>query len=229
VVLQGPAKRQMTVADNLARIRKALGSNHVKLIAVTKTASASQVEEAFEHGVTEFGENRLQDALRRREELPPSVATTSNWHFIGHLQTNKVKQVVGQFGLIHSVDSQRLVNEVSAVAARKGVEQSILLQVKIVEDDDKSGFVPAELCKIFPALLELPNIKIEGLMAMAPFSEDRFVWRRCFLGLKQLRDELSAKYGVELKELSMGMSADWQEAVECGATMIRLGRAIFDS
>jgi pyridoxal phosphate enzyme (YggS family) len=217
----------MTVADNLARIRQALGSKPVKLIAVTKTATPSQVTEAFDLGVTEFGENRVQDASNRREKLPPHVARSSNWHFIGHLQTNKVKQVIGKFGLIHSVDSMRLAQEISDVASKKGIVQPILVQVKIVDDGEKSGFEPDDLRKGFAALLALPSIKIEGLMTMAPFVEDRFVWRRCFVGLKELRSELAQEHGVELKELSMGMSADWQEAVDCGATMVRLGRAIF--
>lgn len=221
-------RKGMSVADNLARIREAIGEYPVKLIAVTKTASPAQIEEAFKVGVTEFGENRIQDALKRREQLPPQVATQSNWHFIGHLQTNKVKQVIGNFGLIHSVDSLHLAEEISKTAAKQNVIQPILLQVKVAEDPGKSGFSEAQLEQEFPKLLQLSNIKIEGLMTMAPFTEDRFIWRRCFVGLRELRDKLSSDHGVELKELSMGMSGDWQDAIECGATMIRLGRAIFN-
>ncbi|HEY9718488.1 MAG TPA: YggS family pyridoxal phosphate-dependent enzyme [Trichormus sp.] len=217
------------MADNLARIRQAIGSNSVKLIAVTKTASPSQVEEAFDNGVTEFGENRIQDAIERRESLPPPVATGSNWHFIGHLQTNKVKQAIGNFTLIHSVDSLRLAQEIARVAANKAVTQAILLQVKMADDPAKSGFTPDELREAFPELLKLTHIKIEGLMTITPYTDDRFVWHRCFAGLKELRDELSHQFNLELNELSMGMTADWQEAVACGATMIRLGRAIFDT
>ncbi len=219
----------MTVASNLARIREAIGTHPVKLIAVTKTASPSQVEEAFASGVTEFGENRLQDAMRRREQLPPNVATNCNWHFIGHLQTNKVKQVLGKFRLIHSVDSLRLAQEISEVAEKQGIIQSILLQTKIEEDPTKSGFSPEQLRQEFAQLSALPNVKIEGLMTMAPFNDDRFVWRRCFVGLKELRDELNKTHNAGLTELSMGMTSDWQEAIACGATMIRLGRAIFNA
>jgi pyridoxal phosphate enzyme (YggS family) len=219
----------MSVADNLARIREALGSRPVQLIAVTKRASASQVEDAFAHGVTEFGENRVQDALARKEMLPPPVATGSNWHFIGRLQTNKVKQVIGNFSLIHSVDSLHLAQEISRTAEKKGLVQPILLQVKIAEDPSKAGLSVEDLKQILPEVLKLSHVKVQGLMTIAPLTEDRFVWRRCFVGLKELRDELSRTHGVELKELSMGMTDDWQEAVAAGATMIRLGRAIFES
>jgi pyridoxal phosphate enzyme (YggS family) len=219
----------MSVADNLAPIRQAIGSQPVKLIAVTKTATATQIEEAFRLGVTEFGENRIQDAQKRRAGLPPAVATNSKWHFIGHLQTNKVKHVVGEFALIHSVDSLHLAKEISQTSQKKGLVQPVLLQVKVVADPGKSGFAPDELLEVFPALLELPGIDMQGLMTITPFTEDRFIWRGCFIGLKDLRDRLSGQYGVELKELSMGMSADWPEAIACGATMIRLGRAIFAS
>ncbi|MGH9553843.1 MAG: YggS family pyridoxal phosphate-dependent enzyme [Terriglobales bacterium] len=221
-------QKGMSVADNLARIRQAIGSAPVKLIAVTKTASPSQIEEAFKYGVTEFGENRVQDALDRRRLLPPNVAAASNWHFIGHLQTNKVKQAIDAFALIHSVDSLRLAQEISRAAGKAEKIQPILLQVKLVADDNKSGFSVAELKAAFPALLNLPNLRLEGLMTIAPFTDDRFIWRRCFAGLKELRDALAREHKVELKELSMGMTGDWQEAIECGATMIRLGRAIFD-
>jgi pyridoxal phosphate enzyme (YggS family) len=219
----------MSVADNLARIRQAIGSNSVKLIAVTKNASPSQVEQAYDNGVTEFGENRIQDAIERRRSLTPPAATGSNWHFIGHLQTNKVKQAIGNFTLIHSVDSLRLAQEIAKVSANKAVTQGILLQVKMADDPAKSGFTPDELREAFPDLLKLTHIKIEGLMTITPYTDDRFIWRRCFAGLKELRDELSHQFNVELNELSMGMTADWQEAVACGATMIRLGRAIFDT
>lgn len=216
------------MADNLARIKNTIGARPVTLIAVTKTASTAQIEEAFNCGVTEFGENRIQDAMSRRQALPPNVEAQSNWHFIGHLQTNKVKYVAGNFSLIHSVDSLRLAREISSLCAKKSLGQRILLQVKVLDDENKSGFSPEELKSCFSELLALPNLQIEGLMTMAPFVDDPSVWRQSFQGLKALRDELQANFSVELKELSMGMTEDWQEAIECGATMIRLGRAIFD-
>jgi len=215
------------VASNLARIRGAMGGSKVTLIAVAKSASLTQIEEAFENGVTEFGENRIQDAIDRRGNLPERIAANCNWHFIGHLQTNKVKKAVGYFQLIHSVDSLRLASEISLEARKKNMVQSVLLQVKILSDDTKSGYNPETLKKEMAELLSLSNIKIEGLMTISPLIEDRETWFRCFNGLRNLRDELEQKHSIELKELSMGMSADWLEAVEAGATMVRLGRAIF--
>lgn len=214
----------MSVADNLARIRKTIGAAPVKLVAVSKNVAPAAIEQAFDCGVTEFGESRVQDALAKRSLLKIKNA---NWHFIGHLQTNKVKQVVGHFALIHSIDSMHLAAAVSKTAVDQNMVQSVLLQVKIVPDISKSGFDPEELKSKFVELNQLPGIKIEGLMTIAPLTSDRIIWRQCFTGLKSLRDELEKDYGVVLKELSMGMSQDWQEAISCGATMVRLGRAIF--
>jgi PLP dependent protein len=217
----------MSVAANLARIRDTIGCSEVRLVAVTKNVAMAHVEEAFKNGVTEFGENRVLDAVEKQNAVPPYMADKIRWHFIGHLQTNKVKKVVGNFALIHSVDSLRLAEEISREAQKRSIEQPILLQVKVVEDNTKSGFSPEELKAQFETIRALPNLKIEGLMTMAPFVDDQNVWRQCFNGAKQLRDELETAHGVKLKELSMGMSDDFQEAVRCGATMVRLGRAVF--
>lgn len=217
----------MSVADNLARIRETIGNQPVRLIAVSKNAGLASIAEAFDLGVTEFGENRVKDALEKFKVLPRSVSENASWHFIGHLQTNKVKQVVGRFALIHSVDSLRLAQAVSQEAERQGIRQPVLLQVKVVEDESKFGFTPGELKRDFRDLARLPALSLAGLMTMAPQTEDREVWRRCFLGLRDLRDDLEREYGATLPELSMGMTNDWQEAVRCGSTMVRLGRAVF--
>ena len=217
----------MGVTANLARINEELAGKQVRLIAVTKKAETSQMEEAFGLGVTEFGENRIQDALAKREKLSPSLVQNAKWHFIGHLQTNKVKQAVGNFSLIHSVDSLKLAREISRVASSRGMTQAILLQVKLAEDADKSGFSKNELLSQFDEISKLPNLRVEGLMTITPLTDDPSIRKQCFTGLSQLRSELEASHGVSLKELSMGMTNDWQEAVDCGATMIRLGRAIF--
>jgi pyridoxal phosphate enzyme (YggS family) len=224
-------QKGMSVADNLARIKETIGDRPVKLIAVTKTAKPAQIEEAYGCGVTEFGESRIQDALTKLKVLPPQVVSTTNWHFIGHLQTNKVKQAIGKFVLIHSVDSLHLAQEISKVAVSLSMDrqivQPILLQVKVAEDPGKSGFSAAQLRAQFSQIFDLPNLKIEGLMTIAPLTEDKNVWRQCFEGLRNLRDELEKQHGVNLRELSMGMSTDWQEAINCGATMVRIGTAIF--
>lgn len=216
----------MSVAANIAGIKERLGARPVKLIAVTKTASVAQIEEAYAAGVTEFGENRIQDALKKREELSPP-AVHANWHFIGHLQTNKVKAAVGQFALIHSVDSLRLAKEISEQASKQNLVQSVLLQVKVVPDDQKGGYQPDQLRAEIADILTLKGLKVEGLMTMAPLTAERKTWQTCFNGLRTLQDELAKTHGVELKELSMGMTNDWEDAVECGSTMVRIGRAIF--
>jgi pyridoxal phosphate enzyme (YggS family) len=217
------------VAQNLAIVREALADSPVKLIAVTKHATIGQITEAHDLGLADFGENRLQDALKKREELPPGVALNSHWHFIGHLQTNKVKQAVGNFSLIHSVDSFRLAQEIAKAAAQKSIVQNILLQVKIVPDDSKSGFTADELKSVMPDILKLSYIKVDGLMTITPLGADEETTKNSFNGLRTLRDELNSAFGTDLTELSMGMSDDWHQAITCGSTMIRLGRAIFDS
>ena len=217
------------MAANLARIEEAINAKSVRLIAVTKKASPSQMEEAFSLGVTEFGENRIQDALAKREKLSPSTVQGANWHFIGHLQTNKVKQAVGNFSLIQSVDSLKLAHEISKVASKRSMTQAVLLQVKVVEDQAKSGFSVEELKSCFAEIINLPGLSVEGLMTITPLTDDQEIWHQCFAGLKELKVTLELTHSVELKELSMGMSNDWPKAVECGSTMIRVGRAIFDN
>ncbi len=217
------------VAHNLAIVRDTLGDRPVKLIAVTKHATIGQITEAHDLGVRDFGENRLQDALKKREILPPQVASNSQWHFIGHLQSNKVKQAVGNFSLIHSVDSFRLAQEIAKAAEQKGIVQSILLQVKIVPDDAKSGFTADELKACMPEILKLTSIKVEGLMTITPLDADKETAETSFNGLRVLRDQINQAHGTTLTQLSMGMSDDWHQAITCGSTMIRLGRAIFDS
>lgn len=217
----------MGVAENIALIRETVGCNPVELIAVTKAATPAQIEEAFNHGITTFGENRVQDAIAHMDALSPKTQAASNWHFIGHLQTNKAKLAVGRFALIHSVDSVRLAAEISKQAGQKGFVQPILLQVKILPDPSKSGFTPEELKRDLPSILALPNVECRGLMTITPLAASDTQKQECFEGLAKLRSELSAAFGVPLKELSMGMSDDWRQAVQCGATMVRIGRAIF--
>lgn len=219
----------MSVAANLACIKSKLGQAPVKIVAVSKYVGLDGIKEAFACGVTHFGENKVQDALDKLDRLPADISKGSFWHFIGHLQTNKVKKVVGRFCLIHSVDSLRLAKEISAQARKADIVQPVLLQVKVLEDPSKSGFSPEDLNLIFSEIAELPNIEIRGLMAMAPLSSEPNIATRCFDGLRNLARQLEAKTGHPLPELSMGMSDDWEEALKCGATILRLGRAIFEN
>jgi pyridoxal phosphate enzyme (YggS family) len=217
----------MSVTENIAQIRERFSSHSVRLIAVTKNARNKQIEEAFSSGVTEFGESRVQDALKKMDAMPPWLMEKASWHFIGHLQTNKVKQAVGKFALIHSVDSLRLAQEISRMAQLKHITQPILLQVKLAADSDKTGFSPEELKTHFHEIMGLPNIECRGLMTITPKNASGETRQKCFTGIKQLRDKLENETGASLPELSMGMSDDWQEALACGSTMLRIGTAIF--
>lgn len=217
----------MSVAANLERIHESLSGYPVTLIVVSKYAGIEEIKEAFACGVTEFGENRIQDALAKQDALPPYMAERIHWHFIGHLQSNKVKKAVGRFVLIHSVDSLPLALALSEEAAKQNVVQRILLQAKVMSDPGKSGFAQEALKECFAKIYELPGLKIEGLMTMTPLTGDRSISQECFLGLKSLQEDIEKQHGIGLKELSMGMSDDYIDAVKCGATMVRIGRAIF--
>src|SRR5271163_1431975 len=174
----------MSVTENIARIRERFSSHSVRLIAVTKNARNKQIEEAFDSGVTEFGESRVQDALKKMDAMPPWLMEKASWHFIGHLQTNKVKQTVGKFSLIHSVDSLRLAQEISRMSQIKQINQPILLQVKLAPDSTKSGFDPEELKACFREIVNLPNIECKGLMTITPKDATGELRQKCFLGLK---------------------------------------------
>lgn len=217
----------MTISENLARIRKTLPDHPVTLVAVSKSVGIEEIKEAFKSGVTEFGENRIQDAIKKQEAMPEDIARHIHWHFIGHLQSNKVKKALGRFVLIHSVDTWHLAEEISKEAVKRGQRQPVLLQVKVMEDPDKSGFEPEQLKAVFGEIHALPGLSIEGLMTMTPLSADGKMRQACFWGLKKLKEDLENLYTVSLKELSMGMTDDYEEALKCGATMLRVGRAIF--
>lgn len=186
---------------------------NVKLVAVTKNVPVEDISLVYELGCRDFGENRVQDALPKIEELPPDI----RWHFIGTLQKNKVKKVVGNFALIHSVDSVELAQEIS----KQGIDTSILLQVNTSGEESKQGFTEDEFRRDLAMIQKMPYIQVKGLMTMAPLTEDVDQIRMCFRRLRELRDELG------LKELSMGMSHDYKIAIEEGATIVRIGSAIF--
>jgi pyridoxal phosphate enzyme (YggS family) len=199
----------------------------VKLVGVTKNVGADRLREAFGLGIHDFAENRVQEWDSKVEVLKD---LSPRWHFIGHLQTNKVKRVVGEFVLIHSVDSWRLAEALDVEARAKGVVQAILLQVNTSGEPSKFGLAPAELeAMLLRITQELPGIKVNGLMTMAPYTEDPESVRPCFKRLRELRDE-SANYlpdNARLEHLSMGMSRDYAVAVEEGATLIRVGSGLF--
>ena len=215
----------MGIKENLTKIKEQIGNNNVKIIAVTKYATEEGINEVCQKGIHDFGESYVQDALEKQKRL--KNLENIRWHFVGRLQKNKVKYVVNNFNLIHSVDSVELANVINKTANRRGVIQEILLQVNITQEVTKTGFSPNTLEDEFAKIKDLTNIRPIGLMTMATNTSDTSMSKDCFLKLVRLREALSKRYMVNLKELSMGMSNDYKIAVECGSTMVRLGRAIF--
>ena len=214
-----------SVRENIEKIKSEISSTNAKLIAVSKYVSIDKIKEAYEAGIRDFAESKANDALEKIEILPKDI----RWHFIGHLQTNKVKKVTGNFELIHSVDSYRLASSISAFAKNHDLVQKILLQVNLAQEEQKSGFSKQELEEDFAQIITLDNIHVEGLMMMAPYTDDKAYLGRLFEDMSNLKKDLSSKHSYELKELSMGMSNDYPLAVKAGETMIRIGSKIFNS
>ena len=197
----------------------------VRLVAVTKEVSVGQIEAALALGLRDIGENRVQEALVKHR----AIGTRAVWHCVGHLQRNKARQAVGLFQLIHSVDSLRLAEALEASAAAEGTRQTVLLQVKTSGEPTQYGFAPSEVPSVVPELARLRHLEMQGLMTIAPFTKDRAAIRESFRGLRELRDTLAATpEGETLHELSMGMSEDFEIAIEEGATIVRLGRILFE-
>ena len=217
-------ERLAAVRAEIARRQGAGGWAHpVTIVAVTKGFGLDAVQAALDVGLTELGENRVQEALPKIDD---PVGRRAGWHLIGHLQRNKAKLVPGRFVLVQSVDSLALAEELDRRAAALGVTQRVLLQVNVAGEAQKSGCALEEAPALARAVARLPQLGLEGLMTLAPLTDDVDVQRRTFGGLRRLRDALQED-GLSLPALSMGMSADYATAVEEGTTMIRLGTALF--
>jgi pyridoxal phosphate enzyme (YggS family) len=199
----------------------------VRLIAVTKQVTVEKIRAAYEAGVRDFGENRLQEALPKQQQLQDLSDIT--WHFIGHLQANKAKKVLEHFDWIHSVDSLKLVQRLDKIAAELAREPKVCLQVKILPDPNKYGWQIEELIADLPQLDLLSNLNIQGLMTILPLGLSEAETLAAFKATKELSEKIKQQsYShIQMKELSMGMSGDYLLAVQAGATMIRLGRIIF--
>ena len=197
----------------------------VTLIAVSKTKPAQMVQEAYEAGARDFGENKVQEILEKKPVLPQDI----RWHMIGHLQRNKVHQVLGQAVLIHSVDSLRLAQQIETEAEKKGIEAEILLEVNVAREESKFGFFLEETEEAIRQIAKLPHVHIRGLMTIAPFVENPEENRGIFQKLYQFSVDIAAKNidNVTMDVLSMGMSNDFEVAIEAGATMVRVGTSIF--
>ncbi|MBF0102254.1 MAG: YggS family pyridoxal phosphate-dependent enzyme [Desulfobacterales bacterium] len=213
-------KRIETAAMNCGR-----NPDHIKLIAVTKTVTPDRIENAIQAGLNNFGENYIQEAIHKIQMV---IHQDIFWHYIGHLQTNKAKIAVSHFHLIHSVDSVKLARALNQYASQLNKIQSILLQVNISDEQSKSGFSMNQVESAIHDILQFPHVKIQGLMTMPPYFDDPEHARPFLKNLRQLRDHLLHELPqVCLDELSMGMSSDFEVAIEEGATMLRIGTAIF--
>lgn len=197
----------------------------VTLIAVSKTKPAEMIQAAYQEGLREFGENYVQELVEKTDRLPADI----RWHMIGHLQRNKVKYVVGKAVLIHSVDSLRLAEEIQKESSKKGMISDILIEVNIAGEENKFGSTAADVEKLISQVAALKQIRIRGLMTSAPYVENAEENRKYFRQLKQLCVDINAKNidNVHMDVLSMGMTNDYVVAVEEGATMVRVGTAIF--
>ena len=221
-----------SIAENLERVREQIAkaatksgrsANEVELVAITKTHPAERVREAIEAGQKLFGESRVQEARVKIPELSSAI----RWHFVGHLQKNKIRHALPLFEMIHSVDSLALAQDINRVAEEEGMHPRVLLEANVAGEGSKFGFAPDKLREQLEEMLALPRLSILGLMTIPPLAEQAEASRKYFVQLRELRDRLQTEFRVDLAQLSMGMTQDFPIAVEEGATLVRVGAAIF--
>jgi pyridoxal phosphate enzyme (YggS family) len=235
MVLMNPGRRRaVSIAENIQEVRDRIEAaadralrdpSDVKLVAVTKTVELDRIIEAIEAGVTCVGENRVQEAARKfTDDLPPVEK-----HMVGHLQTNKVKKALPLFNMIQSVDSVRLAREISTVCSASGTTADVLVEVNTSGEETKYGLGPDEVVEVIEEMADLSELRILGLMTIGAFLPDPEDVRPCFRRLRELRNTIEERVipGVSMDHLSMGMTNDYEVAIEEGATIVRVGRAIF--
>jgi len=215
-----PAVRARIAA---AAARAGRSAADVRIVAVTKGHPLERAREAAAAGLLELGESRVQEALAKQDAWPDAPV---RWHLIGHLQRNKARMAVGRFALIHSLDSVRLADALEAAAAAAGAVQEVLVEVNVAREPQKSGALPEDAAALVAHAAALPHLRVRGMMTIAPYTSDAVIQRRTFRGLRELRDSLATS-ALDLAVLSMGMSDDFESAVEEGATMVRLGTILF--
>lgn len=210
---------------NAACLRAGRDPKSVTLIAVSKTKPAQAVQEAYEAGARDFGENKVQEILQKQPALPQDI----RWHMIGHLQRNKVHQVIGKAVLIHAVDSLRLAEQIEQEAAKQNLDVDVLLEINVAKEESKYGFFLEDAEEAIRQISSLPHVHIKGLMTIAPFVENPEENRGIFQKLYQFSVDINDKNidNVTMGVLSMGMSGDFEVAIEEGATMVRIGTSIF--
>lgn len=225
---------ETTIKENIAAVEKVIAdeckkaerpADDVTLIAVSKTKPVEMLKEAYEYGCRDFGENKVQELLDKYEVMPKDI----RWHMIGHLQRNKVKYIVDKVYLIHSVDSLRLAEEISKEAEKKNVCVNILVEVNVANEESKFGTTCEEVRQLVHDISKLPNIRIKGLMTIAPFVEDAEENRAYFQKLKKISVDIMEENNdnIDMGILSMGMTGDYPVAVSEGATYVRVGTGIF--
>jgi pyridoxal phosphate enzyme (YggS family) len=221
-----------TICENLERVRSQIADaakksgrlvNDIELVAISKTHDAEKVRAAHDAGQTLFGESRVQEARAKIPELPSSL----RWHFVGHLQKNKIRHALPLFELFHGIDSLELARDLNRVAEEEGMHPRILLEVNVAGEGSKFGFKPETLRQEMEQLLSLRRLSIEGLMTIPPLAEEAEASRKFFVDLRELRAALETEFDMKLPQLSMGMTNDFTVAVEEGATLVRVGTAIF--
>lgn len=216
------------VRENLKTLRYPDAFGAAKLVAISKYVPAEAVEGAYHAGLRCFGESKAVEALRKREQLPLTLEREIEWHFIGHIQRNKLNKIVGHYALIHSVDSLKLLHAVAEKAQQFGVVQPVLLQVNVSGEAQKQGFCEAAVeAALEAALNAAPHLVVQGFMTMAPHTDDEATISACFSRLASLREALAETLGVALPHLSMGMSNDYGLALANGATITRIGSWVF--
>ena len=220
------------IGENLARVREQIAAaaarsgrspDDIELVAVSKAHPAEKVQAAVEAGQVLFGENRVQEARVKIPLLPSRL----RWHFIGHLQKNKIRHALPLFELFHGIDSLTLAEDMQRVADEEGMRPRILLEVNVAGEASKHGFSPEALRRDLESALSLGRLSIEGLMTIPPLAPEAEASRRYFVALRELRDQVEAEFNLRLPQLSMGMSGDFPIAIEEGATLVRVGTAIF--
>ena len=218
---------QETIRKNLLQIQEEIAPYRPNIIAVTKYFDESAIIAAYNAGLRDFGESRVIEASQKINNLPQKIKENSTFHFIGHLQTNKVKKAIEIFDYIHSVDSLRLAEKISEEAGKAGKVQKVLIEINNAGEEQKFGFSKDGLESEFKELIKLPNLSIQGLMSMSPLgAEENFLFN-LFSEVKRVQEDLEKQYGLQMPDTSMGMSQDYLVAVKCGATKLRIGRKLF--
>lgn len=216
-----------TIKNNLLQVKRDIAPYTPNIIAVTKYFDETKIIEAYDEGLRDFGESKVLEAIEKIKKLPEAIRQNSKFHLIGHLQTNKVNKAIGNFDYIHSVDSLKLAQLISQEALKLGIKQKVLLQVNNANEEQKFGFTKDELFENFKYIKTLQGLNVVGLMNIAPLGKSKEELKELFDDIFDIRNKLEKSFNCELKEISMGMSGDYKEAIVAGATMIRIGRKLF--